>query len=143
MLTMLSAFAALAIDAGFLYTKSRNIQAVADAAVRAGMPSMPAGVTAQNAALAIIDANGTFTTRSAVAAGNVLTVEITQVVPSFFGRMLAVGDKTLDRHGRLGNDLGSVDCSVARRSVMARHQAVSRSTGRHSTSTATSRAMVT
>jgi hypothetical protein len=95
MLTTLSAFAALAIDVGFFYTKSRHVQAVADAAVRAGMATMPAATTSQNAALAIINANGTYATQSAVVSGNDLTVQITQVVPSFFGRMLGRGNKTL------------------------------------------------
>ena len=57
---MLFGFAAFAVDMGYRYTKSRMLQAVADSAVTAGMPSMVNGdtTTAGTKATNMANANG-------------------------------------------------------------------------------------
>lgn len=85
--------AALAVDAGFLYQAQRGVQAAADAAVMAGLPTMSTD-NARSMAVASGYATGNVT---ASITGSNLTVNIGVVQPRFFGAIFGVPVKTL--HG--------------------------------------------
>ena len=98
-LTTLFAFAAFAVDIGFRYTKSRMLQAVADASVSAGMSAL----AAQNATLAASNAtamamangySGANATISTATAGQ-LSVTVTASAPSFFAAIFGGGTSRL------------------------------------------------
>ena len=94
-LTTLFGFAAFAVDMGFRYTRSRMLQAVADAAVSAGMPALvagnatTAGTNATNMAMAngYSGANATISTATA----GQLSVVVRATAPSFFSAIFGGG----------------------------------------------------
>jgi hypothetical protein len=97
LLTTLFAFSALAVDMGFRYTKSRTLQAVADSAVTAGMPSMVSGdtTTAYNKARDMAQANGYSGTSQVVidstSVSGQLKVTTKMTAPSFFAAIFGGG----------------------------------------------------
>lgn len=96
MLTTLFGFAALAVDAGWWYTRTRMLQGVADAAVAAGMRSMPGTpATAINQARQIASANGYAGATITTPAANQLRVSISATQTSFFGAIFGIPTKTL------------------------------------------------
>ena len=93
-LIVLFSLAALAIDAGFLFTRSRMIYAVADSAVTAGMGDLVAGD--QNAAKADVDnlaANYTGYTFARSTTASKLTVQVSATYPLFFGNIVGIHSK--------------------------------------------------
>ena len=98
-LTTLFAFAAFSIDMGFRYTRSRLLQAVADASVSAGMPALVAGnsTTAATNATNMAMANGysgANATISTATAGQ-LSVTVMASAPSFFSAIFGGGTSRL------------------------------------------------
>lgn len=80
--------AALAVDIGYQYTSKRGLQAAADAAVRAGMPSLRTSQsTAVANATAMAAANGYTTGVTVTPSASTLTVTINVSLPSFFSRI--------------------------------------------------------
>ncbi|HVV17617.1 MAG TPA: pilus assembly protein TadG-related protein [Polyangia bacterium] len=104
LLSALFAMAALGVDAGFFYQTSRNLQAAADAAVMAGLPSLG---TSSGLTTAVSKAQSMATTGSGYASADVtattatvgtkrrLTVKITATVPFFFGKVFHYSTRTL------------------------------------------------
>jgi hypothetical protein len=89
-------FAALAVDAGYLYQSQRGIQAVADAAVMAGLPSLQTSQsTAQTNATKLLSANGYTTGITVTPSSTQLTVNIQVTQPRFFGGILGFNSKQL------------------------------------------------
>ncbi len=95
-LTTLFGFAAFAVDMGFRYTRSRMLQAVADAAVSAGMPALVAGNSnhrrdnATNMAMANGYSGANRPTIDTATAGQ-LSVIVTATAPSFFSAIFGGG----------------------------------------------------
>jgi len=113
LLTTLFAFAALAVDMGFRYTKSRMLQAVADSAVTAGMPSMVSGntTTANSLAVAMAKANG-YSGNSQVVVDSTSVVGQLKVTtkasaPSFFSAIFGGGSSRLMSGTAIGQVTGS------------------------------------
>jgi Flp pilus assembly protein TadG len=102
-LFVLFGFAALAVDTGFLYTRSRTLQAAADSAVAAGMTDLQAGnlTTAKNDATnmasAFATANGyTLTTNSTTGStSSQLQITLAMNEPMFFGSIFGFHSKSL------------------------------------------------
>jgi Flp pilus assembly protein TadG len=98
-LTTLFGFAAFSIDMGFRYTRSRMLQAVADASVTAGMPALvggsagTAGTKARNLARAngYSGANATIDT----SVPGQLSVTVSASAPSFFAAIFRGGTSRL------------------------------------------------
>jgi Flp pilus assembly protein TadG len=88
--------AALAVDAGFWYTKSRRLQGVADAAVSAGMPALVAGnsSTATQNARNMATANG-FAGATVTPGVGTLSVTVSATAPSFFAAIMGGGTNRL------------------------------------------------
>ncbi len=99
-MTFLFALGALAVDAGFMYTRERSLQAVADAAALAGGNGLSDGTsTAKATAMATINGytNGV--------AGNTVTISypvtqqiqvtITSAQAPIFGHIFGLGSKTM------------------------------------------------
>jgi Flp pilus assembly protein TadG len=106
MWTTLFGLAAFAVDVGYLYTRQRGIQSVADAAVVAGMPAIEAGSvqTARDRASAVADLNGyTGGNATITPTGSSLRVELRRQHPTFFGSILGLSARTLtaQSEGRL------------------------------------------
>jgi Flp pilus assembly protein TadG len=83
---------AMAIDAGFWYTRSRTMQGIADAAVSAGMPALVAGnqSTAGQNATNLATANG-YAGATVAATATTLRVSVTSTAPSFFASIMGAG----------------------------------------------------
>jgi hypothetical protein len=99
MWTALFGMAVVAVDFGYLYTKRRNVQAVADAAVTAAMPVLAGGsqTGATARAQGVANANN-FTGADIVtntATGSQLTVTLQRTYPTFFGSVLGMTPKTI------------------------------------------------
>jgi hypothetical protein len=97
LLVALFALTALAVDVGFLYTRSRMIRAVADSAVAAGMGD----IINNNTAAATTDVNnvaaayaGAYTITPTPSA-NQLSVRVSATYPLYFGKIFGVASKTL------------------------------------------------
>jgi hypothetical protein len=98
-LPILFAFAALAVDMGFRYTRSRMLQAVADASVTVGMPSLVNKDAATGGTLAtnLAKANG-YSGSNAVIDTSVtdqLSVTVKATVPGFFSSIIGGGSTRL------------------------------------------------
>ena len=98
MLTALFAMAGLAVDLGFLYTRSRMMYAVADSAVAVGMKDLAAGKSSNtiNSDISDIAAmySGAYTISSTPSTTQV-QVTVQAVYPLFFAKMLGFPPKTL------------------------------------------------
>ena len=99
LLVALFALSALAVDVGFLYTRSRMIRAVADSAVAAGMGDIMAGSTTA----ATTDVNNlaaqyggayTFTLTPAPTASQ-LSVQVSATYPLYFAKIFGLSSKQL------------------------------------------------
>ena len=98
LLVALFALSALAVDVGFLYTRSRMIHAVADSAVAAGMGDIVAG----NTAAATTDVNnlaaqynpGTYTITPTPTASQ-LSVTVSATYPLYFAKIFGLNSKVL------------------------------------------------
>jgi len=98
LLTALMAMAALAVDLGFLYTRSRMMYAVADSAVAVGMNDLGAGKSSTTINSDISDISGKYGgayTVSSSSTATTVTVTVTAVYPLFFARMLGFPSRTL------------------------------------------------
>jgi hypothetical protein len=101
MLTALMAMAALAVDLGFLYTRSRMMYAVADSAVAVGMRSLMAGKNSAAIGDDITDVaskyGAAYTITSAVSGTPPTQVQVTvkATYPLFFAKMLGFPSKQL------------------------------------------------
>jgi Flp pilus assembly protein TadG len=99
MWTALFGMAVVAVDFGYLYTKRRNVQAAADAAVIAGMPFIAGhdqnGATTRAAAVATknLFTGGDIVTNTATATQ--LTVTLKRAYPTFFGSVLGMTPKEI------------------------------------------------
>jgi hypothetical protein len=104
MMTTLFGLTALAVDAGFLYTRSRVLQDVADSAVTAGMSDLKGGsiANAENDAKNLVTefstANSTVVTTDAATGTSAtqLSVHLTWSQPFFFGSIFGFHTKTLN-----------------------------------------------
>jgi Flp pilus assembly protein TadG len=99
MWTALFGMAVVAVDFGYLYTKRRNVQAVADSAVTAAMPVLAGGSQSGATARAqgVANANN-FTGADIVtntATASQLTVTLQRTYPTFFGSVLGMTPKTI------------------------------------------------
>jgi hypothetical protein len=98
LLVALFALSALAVDVGFLYTRSRMIRAVADSAVAAGMGD----IINNNLTAATTDVNnvagqyplGAYTITPTPSA-NQLSVTVSATYPLYFGKIFGLSSKTL------------------------------------------------
>ena len=90
--------AAMAVDAGYLYQSQRGLQAVADSAVMAGLPSLGGSqTTAHDNAVTMLTANGYSSAVSTVtASATQLTVTIQSTQPTFFGGIFGLHSKQLN-----------------------------------------------
>ena len=94
-LPILFTFAALAVDMGFRYTRSRMLQAVADASVTVGMPSLvnkdptTGGTLATNLAMANGYSGGNAVIDTSVV--DQLKVTVKATAPSFFSSLFGGG----------------------------------------------------
>ena len=99
MLTALMAMAGLAVDLGFLYTRSRMMYAVADSAVAIGMKDLVGGASSSiSTDISNIAGQypiGAYTISSSVSGGNQLTVTVRHTYPLFFAKMLGFPSKTM------------------------------------------------
>jgi hypothetical protein len=100
LLVALFALSALAVDVGFLYTRSRMMYAVADAAVAAGMGDFASGnssaATADVNTLAAQYSPGTYTiTPTATSATGQLSVKVEATFPLYFAKIFGVNSKKL------------------------------------------------
>jgi len=108
MWTALFGMAVLAVDFGYLYTKRRGVQSVADSAVRAAMPSYAAGngsTSAFNAAFAravdvagrnnYVDNGGSTRVIPDSPVAGQFRVRISRDYPTFFGSLFGLGTKTV------------------------------------------------
>jgi Flp pilus assembly protein TadG len=104
LLSALFAMAALAVDAGFFYQTSRNLQTAADAAVMAGLPSLgsASGLTTAPAKAQSMATTGSgytladvVATAATVGTKRRLTVKISATVPFFFGKIFHYTTRTL------------------------------------------------
>jgi hypothetical protein len=99
LLTALMGMAALAVDLGFLYTRSRMMYAVADAAVAIGMKDLMAG--ASNATINTDVATnyagqyGGAYSITCTPAANQVQVTVTHTYPLYFAKMLGFSSKQL------------------------------------------------
>lgn len=102
--TALFSMAVLAVDFGYLYAKRRGIQAAADVALHAAMPTWvanyPNGYSAATSkARAVANANnfstsyGDTVTTSEDVPGNTFTVSITRTFPTFIGGVFGFAGK--------------------------------------------------
>jgi hypothetical protein len=112
MWTTLFGMAVVAVDFGYLYTKRRNIQAAADAAITAGMPLLAKHnqTGAVTRATAVANANG-FSgpdiQAGPTATATQLTVTLQHTYPTFFGSVLGMTPKTIK-----ATSIGQVDVSA-------------------------------
>ncbi len=98
MLTGLMAMAGLAVDLGFLYTRSRMMYAVADSAVAVGMKDLMAGATSTTISNDVGYIGGQYGSSYTITSGstaNQVTVTVTHTYPLFFARMLGFPSKIL------------------------------------------------
>lgn len=103
LMTALFGMAALAVDAGFLYQSRQRMQAAADAAVMAGLPSLASSAAAQTAAktaAANIASSCGFSTGVTTSVATVgtklrLTVTITKTQSMFFSRIFGLTSKSM------------------------------------------------
>jgi hypothetical protein len=97
MLIALMAMAGLAVDLGFLYTRSRMMYAVADSAITIGMADFTGGATTSVPTDIdnIMGQYGTYYTYTKGISGNVLTVTVSHQYSLFFGKMFGFPNKTL------------------------------------------------
>jgi hypothetical protein len=97
LLTTLMGMAGLAIDLGFLYTRSRMLYAVADSAVAVGMRDLVAGQSSTQINTDIDDMAAKYSgytfTRSSTA--TTVTVKVEATYPLFFARMLGFQSRKL------------------------------------------------
>jgi Flp pilus assembly protein TadG len=111
MWTTLFGMAVLAIDFGYLYTKRRNLQAIADSAVRAAMPVyVPGQLTPANGrASAIANANGVTSVVGSEPGANQYRVTVARTYPTFFGSLFGLGsrDMTAKATGMLNSGGGA------------------------------------
>jgi Flp pilus assembly protein TadG len=92
--------AVLAVDFGYLFSRQRNLQSVADAAVTAAMPTFQSSSlsAAQTRAYAIADANGysnnaTTTVAATSPAAGQFQVTIRRTFPTFFASVFGMSSK--------------------------------------------------
>jgi len=97
MLTTLMAMAGLAVDLGFLYTRSRMMYAVADSAVAIGMKDLVGGASSSISTDInnIAGQYGGAYSISSSSTGNQVQVTVTHAYPLFFAKMLGFPSKTL------------------------------------------------
>jgi hypothetical protein len=98
MLTALLAMAGLAVDLGFLYTRSRMMYAVADSAVAVGMKDLMASKSATviNGDIADIAAKyGAAYTITSSATATQVTVKVEATYPLYFAKMLGFPSRKL------------------------------------------------
>lgn len=98
MLPILFGMAALAIDAGFLYTRSRMIHAVADSAVAVGMKDLMAGASSTTITTDVNDIAGKYGATYSITAApsaNQVQVTVTATYPLFFGSAIGFPSKRL------------------------------------------------
>lgn len=104
--TALFGMAVLAIDFGYLYAKRRGVQAVADAALRASMPTWvdayPSGLSAATAkanlvasANGYVNGGGTAITTTQDVGNNLYTVSVSRMYPTFIGGVFGLSGKTV------------------------------------------------
>lgn len=98
-LTLLFALAALAVDAGFLYTQERSLQTIADAAALAGGKGLSDGTaTAKAAAMATLngytDGVGGNVVAISLPTVSQIQVSITHTQPFIFGRVFGYASKS-------------------------------------------------
>ncbi|HLK93990.1 MAG TPA: pilus assembly protein TadG-related protein [Polyangia bacterium] len=115
--TALFSMAAMAIDIGFLYQSQRSVQAAADAAMLAGLPSLASGgmsaqSNAQSKAVAMATANG-YTDGSGGVSVTVtpsstsLLVKISAPQPTFFAGLFGLSSRSVT-----GTSVGNVTPSA-------------------------------
>jgi hypothetical protein len=97
LLLTLFAMAALAVDVGFLYTRSRMIYAVADGIVAAGMGDIVNG--SQSSATTDVtnmasQYSGVYTVTSSTTS-NQLSVTVSATYPMYFGKIFGLASKTI------------------------------------------------
>jgi Flp pilus assembly protein TadG len=116
--------AVLAVDFGYLFSRQRNLQSVADAAVTAAMPTFVSSSlsAAQTRALAIADANGyrndaTTTVDAMSPASGQFRVTIKRTFPTFFASVFGMSSKQVT-----GTATGKVSASAG--SVIHAHNSV-------------------
>jgi hypothetical protein len=97
LLVALFGLTALAVDVGFLYTRSRMIRAVADSAVAAGMGD----IVNNNTAAATTDVNNFATAYTGIytitptPSASQLSVTVSATYPLYFGRIFGLNSKLL------------------------------------------------
>jgi hypothetical protein len=97
LLLTLFAMAALAVDVGFLYTRSRMIYAVADAIVAAGMGDIVNGSQASattDVTNMASQYSGVYTVTSSTTASQ-LSVTVSATYPMYFGKIFGLASKTI------------------------------------------------
>jgi hypothetical protein len=99
MLTALLAMAGLAVDLGFLYTRSRMMYAVADSAVAVGMKDLMAGKTSTVINSDVSDIAGkygaAYTITTPATTTSQVQVKVQATFPLFFARMLGFPSRQL------------------------------------------------
>lgn len=99
MLIALMAMGGLAIDLGFLYTRSRMMYAVADSAVAIGMNDLVGGKSSATITTDISNIAGQYPagayTITSLPTANQVQVTVTHTYPLFFARMLGFPSKTM------------------------------------------------
>ncbi len=97
LLLTLFAMAALAVDVGFLYTRSRMIYAVADGIVAAGMGDIVNGSQASattDVTNMASQYSGVYTVTSSTTASQ-LSVTVSATYPMYFGKIFGLASKTI------------------------------------------------
>jgi hypothetical protein len=99
LLTTLMGMAALAVDLGFMYTRSRMLYAVADSAVAVGMKDLAAGKSNAQIGTDIADMAAKYTgytiSLTPTPTTTTVTVKVVATYPLFFGKMIGIPSKTM------------------------------------------------
>lgn len=99
LLTTLMGMAALGVDLGFMYTRSRMLYAVADSAVYVGMKDLAAGKSNAQIGTDIADMAGKYSgytiSLTPSPTTTTVTVKVVATYPLFFGKMIGIPSKTM------------------------------------------------